>query len=392
MDTFILSKISNYFSTSRNYLLGKGIKNKSTAKVFFEKCHQHTGYVVYTSTQGLRVVSIPTLKTFNDYPNLNYDDMDSYGIKNVMFFIKKNDNTIHSFQYVPYVYTKLLVEEKIDEAIFYEIDERSFWVVINHTHIYKFEKFKRTKKIALASGFFFEELLIDNKLHSDFYGEEIVIQDLDTSDAYKLKLNNSTYYDIISNNMIIIDFSFNEDILNNALPKNEMKLEDKKNALFKYHLVKGSPNKITLEFVSFLPSHLKIQKLCSKQGYFYSRNNEKKDITIYKQDKEIATIQIPDLDSAIAVMQLDEKRIIVEYQTEIMLIDFISGRISGRINMKDRIKLLNSCGAIERKGNYYNMVVLTDREDQDAWKQYVLDQNFSPIYEIDEDKYFMYSD
>ena len=318
--------------------------------------------------------------------------MSSKGINNIMFFYKNKDKTIHSFQFKPYLYTKLTVEEDIEEASFLEIDERSFWLVVNHTHIYKFVKFKRTKKIVLASGFFFDEILLDNLLCSDFFGEEIVIQDLDNSEAYKLKLKNNTYFDIISKDMIIIDFSFNENILDDVLPQTEIKLEEKKNALFKYHLVKGTPNKITLEFVSFLPHELKVQKICSKQGLFYSRNDEKKQISIYKLDREIATIKIPDLDDAIAVMQLDEERLLVEYATDFLLIDILSGKASTKINMKDRIKLLVNCGVIERVGDYYNIVVLTDREDGAAWKQYVLDQNFSPIYEIEEDKYFMYSD
>lgn len=392
MDTFIISKISNYFPVSKNYQLAKEIKNKSAAKVLFEKCHKHTGYVAYTSTQGLRVVSIPTLKSSTDYPKLNYDEMCSKGINNAMFFFKNKDKTIHSFQFMPYLYTKLTVEEEIEEATFYEIDERSFWLVVNHTHIYKFVKFKRTKKIALASGYFFEENLIDNMLCSDFFGEEIVIQDLDNSEAYKLKFKNNTYFDIISKDMIIIDFSFHESILDDVLPQIEIKLEEKKNALFKYHLVKGTPNKITLEFVSFLPQEIKLQKICSKLGYYYSRNDEKKQISIYKLDKEISTIKIPDLDEAIAVMQLDEERLLIEYATDILLIDIVSGKISAKINMKERIKKLLNCGVIERVGDYYNIVVLTDGDDETAWKQYVLDQNFSPIYEIEEDKYFMYSD
>ncbi len=392
MDTFIISKISDYFAVSKNYTLAKEIKNKAVSKVLLEKCHRHTAYVCYTDTKGMRSISVPTLKEKTDYPEMNYDEMTSKGIKNNMFFYSLKQKQIHAFQFLPYKYTVLDVDEELDETVFYEIDDRSFWLIVNHTHMYKFERNKRTKKINLAPGFFFEEVLIDNKLHSDFFGDEIVIQDLLNEEVYKLKLLNNTYYDIIAKDLPLLDFSFNENVLNGVLPNNDLKLDEKKNVLFRFHLVKGSPNSIALEFVSFLPKEFKIQRICAKNGYFYSRTDDKKELSIYKREKEIVKHEIPDMDQVISVQQIDDERLLIEYNSEIIIVDIATGKMGQRINMKQRIDKLKYLGTIEKVGDYYNIIILKDQEEIGAWAQYVLDQNLSPIYEITEDKYFMYSD
>lgn len=392
MDTFIISKISDYYSTSRNYLLAKELKNKTVSKVLLEKCHKHTGYVCYTDTKSLRTVSVPMKKERTDYPELNYDEMTSKGITNNMFYYSLKSNVIHAFQFLPSKYVQLNIDEAIEETVFYEIDERSFWLVINHTHIYKFERLKRTKKITLGSGFFFEEVLLDNKLHSDFFGEEIIVQDLDDEEVYRLKLLNNTYYDIIAKDLVVIDFSFNEKILDGVLPNNNLSTEEKKNCLFRFHLVKGSPNKIELEFVSFLPKDLKIQRFCAKNGFFWSRNDESNCLYLYRRDKQLAKIEIPDMDKTISIGELDNERILVEYDYELAVIDFETGKMSGKIDMKSRIEKLKYLGTIEKQGDYYHCIILLDQEEIGAWRQYVLDQNFSPIYEITEDKYYFYTD
>jgi hypothetical protein len=392
MDTFIISKISDYYSTSRNYLLAKELKNKTVSKVLLEKCHKTTGYVCYVDGKTLKTVSVPMKKEKSDYPELNYEEMTSKGIKNNMFFYNLKGNVIHCFQFLPYKYVQLNIDEAIEETVFYEVDERCFWLVVNHTHIYKFERLKRTSKITLGSGFFFEEVLLDNKLHSDFFGEEMIVQDLDDEEVYRLKFLNNTYYDIIAKDLVVIDFSFNEKVLEGVLPSNNLTLEEKKNCLFRFHLVKGSPNKIELEFVSFLPKELKIQRFCAKNGFFWSRNDEINTIYLYKRDKELAKIEIPDMDQTISVGELDKERILIEYDSDIAILEVESAKLSNKIDMKSRIDNLKYLGTIEKVGDYYHVIVLLDQEEIGAWRQYVLDQNFSPVYEIIDDKYYFYSD
>ena len=62
----------------------------------------------------------------------------------------------------------------------------------------------------LKEGFFFDEVLLDDKLHSDFFGKELIVKDLVTEDVYRLPFLGETYYDIISKDMILIDFSVYE--------------------------------------------------------------------------------------------------------------------------------------------------------------------------------------
>lgn len=396
MDIFIISKISDYFSVSKCYDLAMEIKNKAVSKILLEKqekYYKRTAYVCYPDTNGIRSISVPNMIEKTDYPELNYKEMTSKGIKNYMFFYNLKQKHIHAFRFFHFEYIVLDVDEELDETVFYEIDEISFWLNVNHTHMYQFEGNKRTKKINLTQGFFFEEVLIHNKLHSDFFGDEIVIQDLLTEEAYKLRLLNNTYYDIVAKDLIIIDFSFNENVLNRVLPNNDLKLEDKKNALFKFYLVKGNPNYITLEFVKWLPKeYSKIERICAKNGYFFLKNDSNKELSIFKREKEIVRHEVPQNEKIVSIQYFDSEKLLIEYNTEIIFVYIATGKMGKRIDMKQKIDRLKYLGTFEKVGDYYNINVLLDKEDLGCWAKYVLDQNFLPIYTITEEFFLMYSD
>lgn len=391
MDTFIISKISQYYSITKNLELSKQIKNKMIARILISHCYKTTGYVCYVTDNQLRTVSIPSIKEKTNFPKLDYGSMQSKGIKNNMFYYHSNQKKMHAFQLLPYKYEEIPFDETIDEIQFIEVNPKQFWVIINHTHIYLFDSLKRKKKVPLQSGFFFEECLFDNCLFSDFFGSEIIAQNLDTNDLFKINFGgNSTYYDILCKDLVVIDFSFNADILAGVLPNNDLKAEDKKNCLFKFHLVKKVPNTIQLEFMSFLPPELKIIKFCTKNGLYYSRLEEQEMLSLWRRDQEIKRVSIPNMKAAICIDQLDDQRMYIEYDKSVIILDFISGSIIANIDMTTRIENLKFLGVIQKGGEYVTIVIMRDQEELGGWRQYVLDQSFTPIYEITDDSFYFY--
>ena len=392
MDTFIVSKIADYFSTSRNLRLSKELKNKTISKVLMEKCYKSTGYVIYPSEKGMKVVRVPSKIEKSDFPELNYDDMISKGIKNYMFYYTMKSKSLHAFQLLPHRYIEIKVEEDLEETCFFEVTENSFWLVVNHVSAYFFQDLKQTKKVRLEEGFFFDEVLLDDKLHSDFFGKELIVKDLVTEDVYRLPFLGETYYDIISKDMILIDFSFADKVLEDVLPKDDLPKEDRRNCLFKFHLVKGSPNKINLEFIKYLDKEIKPQRFCPKNGFFWSRNDEDDKIFLFCKDKLIKEITIEKMDDAIAIEQLDDEKILIEYEDSITTLDFATGTLDPKIDMKKNIDRLKFLGHLEKAGDYYHVIVIVDDDEIGEWKQFVLDQSFHTIYEIVDDKYYFYTD
>lgn len=388
MDTFIISKISDYLSASKNFELAKEIKNKTISKVLLEKCYKNSSYVVYINENKIHTISLPVKREKTDYPELNYKEMTNKGIKNFMFFYQLKSKKIHAFQHLPSKYQEITVDEDIEETNFYEIDEYSFLLNVNHTSLYKFERFKRTKKTPLAQGFFFEETIYDNKIYSQFFGEELIVQDLETLDEYRLKLKSNTYYDFVAKDLLLLDFAFSEEVLDNALPSNNLSKEDKKNCLFKFHLVKGSPNQITLEFVAFLPRVLRIQRFDFRNGYYWARVREEKYVSLWRRDKELHKIYIDDMDKCIDVDKIDNERFLIEYHQEVALLDYATGKITPKIDMTKKIEKLKSLGTLKKVGDYYTLILLVEVEALGGWRQYVLDMNFNILYEIERDQIF----
>lgn len=387
MDNFLISQIIQYLPDSKSFEYAHSMKNRAISKILLRKCLLNPTYVVYINREKLRTIHIPTQKENTNYPKLKYSEMNSSSLSNLAFFYAQETNIIHTFQFWPAEYKILKFKEKIEIALFYDVGDQNLMININHTHIYVFRKLVLVKIIPLASGFIFEETLLDNIIYSEFFGNEIVVQQLDNNEEFNLKLKSNTYYDFISKDLILIDFSFAEEPLDNILPSNNLANEAKKNCLFKYHLLKGRPNKISLEFVAFLPFEYKFKKFCFKKGLYWARHDEQCYLTLWQSRKEIAKIEIADLDKVICIEQIDEMRLIVEYEKDIAIIDFELGTISPKIDMTKRIKDLRSLGSIKKVGDHFTLVCLLQSEDA-GWREYVLDQNFCIIYEMESDEIF----
>lgn len=382
MDTFIISKIGDYYSATKNFELARQIKNKTISKVLLQKCYRNSTYIVYVIENSLKTISLPIKREKTDYPELNYKDMINKAIKNLLFFYQMKTQKIHVFQHLPYKHLQISVDENIEEANFCEIDEYTFILNVNHTHLYTFEKFKLVKKIPLAQGFFFEETIFENIMYSQFFGNELIVQDLDTLDEFRLKFKGDTYYDFISKDLVIIDFAFVDDLLPNALPNNNLEKEAKKNCLFKFHLIKGSPNSIGLEFVAFLPKELKIHRIDFKNGLYWSKIRDEKIVTIWKKDNEVHQVYLEEYEKATEFEKIDSDNILVKYNQQIDLIDVESGKIL-KFDITQKIENVKAIGTVKKVGDYFNVTVNTDLDSMCGWKQFVMDMNFNIVYQID---------
>ena len=124
----------------------------------------------------------------------------------------------------------------------------------------------------------------------------------------------------------------------------------------------------------------------------WSRNDEDDKIFLFCKDKLIKEITIEKMDDAIAIEQLDDEKILIEYEDSIITLDFATGTLDPKIDMKKNIDRLKFLGHLEKAGDYYHVIVIVDDDEIGEWKQFVLDQSFHPIYEIVDDKYYFYTD
>ncbi len=395
MDAFIVSKISNYFSLAKNYNFAKEIRNKALTKTFLEKCYKRSSYIVYPLDKGMKVTAIPTLKEKTDFPETNYEEMFSKGIDNCMFFWNGKNKNILAYQFLPYRHENLQIDEEIDEAFFFQISENSFWVVINHTQAYRFDRLKRTKKVALT-GFQYRECYIDGKMYADYYGEELCVHDLAEDQSYRLKFLQASYWEIVTKDLVVIDFSHHEKTLEGVLPSTDLKLDDQRNVLFRMHLVKGSQNTINLEFISFLPSNYNIIKITPSLGLYYSKTDENKTINIFQDEKEIVEIDLPDMDQVSDIKIIDDDRMYIQTKKEIIAFDVLSGKIERRFNIAKRLGergILKEIANFEKIGDYYIIYVIVECNiDQNPWRTYVTDLNYDIIYQVEDKKHHSYNE
>jgi len=245
----------------------------------------------------------------------------------------------------------------------------------------------------LAEGFFFEQVLTNDHLHSDFFGEHLIVQSIkkegEKYEEYKLKFANNTHYDIIGKDMVVIDFS-GETVVEDVLPKSDKKKEDLRNCLCKFNLVKGSPNKITLEFIDYLPPELKIERFDEENYLFFSRHLEEKYLTFWEKNKCLGKFELTHDEKVVGITKLDDCRMLVEYTRYVLVVDFLKCQVINKIDMKSRIPNIRFNCSIEQAGDYYHETLLIEQEELGAWRNYILDQNFDKVLEIEGDDYLVF--
>ncbi len=396
MDTFIISKISNYFSTLKNFQLSKSIKNKAISKIFIEKCVKETCFVVEASKQGLKFTKIPSLKQTEEFTNIDFSDVDSVGFKNHLFLYKEKEKKIHAFQISPLKYNVINIQEEISgEISLYEINSTSAWITVNSKSAYKIVNLNLEATKTFTAGFGeYEHLIIENKLYADYAGEEMIVQDLEMDIEYRLKFKNFTYIDILSKDLVIIDFCYQPDVLDGVLPVNSMNDINKKNCLFKFHLIPSSKS-ISLEFVSFLAEDVRPFKISPKEGLWYSRTDTFNKIELYSREKRFAVHEQPGFNECFYITNLGEDSIIIQFTKEIILIDVLTGQIGKKIDLRQTWSNLRYIGPFDLCGQYFNALVVLDEEDEEldgSFRYFVLDMDFKPIIEIKHDSFTLASD
>lgn len=388
VDNYIINKIACYLPNSKVYSFSKYIHNKILCRYFFEKVHLHSVYVVYPS-KSLEIVVIPKNKNL-DYDvnyNKNFEGYNNSSIKNNMFFYMQLEKEIYAFQFIPPKTEIIVLDENIDELYFYSKSDTIFWLVVNHTHVYKFNNYVRETKINLSEGFFFEEFLIDEIVYSNFFGEQFVVHNLIKNKSFNIEFSQSAYYSVLSKEYILVDFSQTDKLIDpNPLPNNTYsKPVEKRNSLFKFHFVDNyDKGRISLEFISFLPYPLNFESFNEYCCYFWAKDYDSKFISLWSKEKELGKIFISNMEDTLAIDKLDGFRIYIEFRIEIHIVDFARCNIINKIDLTSRIPQLKTLGHFESIGDYYKIIVLLNQKEIGAYRHYILDQDLFPIYELKE--------
>jgi hypothetical protein len=162
------------------------------------------------------------------------------------------------------------------------------------------------------------------------------------------------------------------------------------------HLVKGAENTINLEFISFLPANYNIIKITPSLGLYYSKTDEEKTINIFKNEKEIVIIDVPDINQVSDIKIIDDDRMYIQTKKEIIAFNVLTGAVERRINIAKKLGdrgVLKEIANFEKIGDYYIMYIVLELSSQEyPWRTYVTDMNFDIIYELEDRKHHSYNE
>ena len=389
VDPYCIAKITSFIPDSKTYSYALNAKNKHISKLLFTNALKKSTYLFYTKDTP-EIYSLPSKKqvTNERIPKINFENFNMKRLENYAFFYNNNEKEIHSFQFNPFNYALLKVDESIEETGFYLTGLNSFFVIVNHKSLYKFSNLSLVNIIPLVDGFFFEEVFIGDYLYSDFYGDELIMQNISEKNSYRLKFANPTHYDIIGRDMIVIDFS-GEKVLD-VLPPSDKKKEDLKNILFRFNKIEDG--KISLEFIDYLPAEVKVERFDENNDLFFSRHLEEKYLTFWNKNKLLGKLDLTHDEKIVNISKLDDNRMLVEYTRYIVVIDFLKCAVLNIIDMKQRIPEIRYNCVLEQFGDYYHQTLLVDQEELGAWRNYILDQNFEKVLEIEGDDFHLFSE
>lgn len=398
LNTSVISKIAGYLSDPKVYEFATKAANKTISRHLYSICLKKSTYLFFMKDTP-EIVTLPSKKKIEHVkiPKKNFESFNNKALANYAFFYNNNEKEIHVFQFNPFNYELIKIEEAIDEVYLYKVNSLQFYMIINQVCLYKVYNLKIIEKVALTEGFFFEQVLIDDHLYSDFFGDQLIVQNLKKNnteyESYKLKFKIQSHYDIIGKDMVVIDFS-GEDVVDDVLPKSDKKREELKNCLFRFNLVKGTPNKISLEFIDYLPTELKIERFYDEDYLFMSRHLEEKYMTFWHKSKCLGrfTLDYAEGDKVVNISVLDDNRLMVEFTTSLIIIDFLRCVVINKVDLKKREPKLKFNCSIDSFGDYYHQTLLLDQEELGAWRNYVLDQNFEKVINIEGDDYAMFNE
>lgn len=396
----IIVTICSYFPDSKNYLIAKEIKNKYVSTALFDFSYRQNAYL-FLLKENLRIQKLPSGKVIDKrLPVINFEKFTNESLKNYLFFYNPNDKDFHAFKLNPFEYRLLKVNETIEEIIFYYISDEVFLALVNHKTVYKFKNLKLIENIPLTDGFFFEEVYIDEMIYSDFFGDFFVVQSLKmemndqnkpTYPFYKLKFEQSTHYTVIGKDMVVIDFAV-EKTLKNVLPPNNKQKDDLKNILCKFNLV--PVDRISLEFVDFLPYELKIESFDIERYLYYSMHLEEKFITLWQKNKQLGRVDLTHEDKVVEIKKLNKNNLVIGYSACILaIVDFMTCNVKNIIDLKLNLQDIKYHCCLQPIGNYFVADAIGESEDEvGSWKNYILDTNFEQVYELDDDDFILVSE
>ena len=409
-DFNIISHLINYFPISKNFGLAKHIRNRLLSKIILEKCFKQTAYIVAPKNNTLVITSVPDNKSVGEklIPKINFENHMKKGIKNYCFYFL--DKKLHCFQFDPFKVSEFQFEEEIDTINFIPLGHNSFYAIVNRNTMYRYDNLVEMSKFELPKDVVFEPAVLDGLLYHDLFSDNLVAMNLKTLFIYECPLKQTTYTTIISKELVIIDCSQEDETLpdDSVLPvitdgKDE---EDnrymKRNALFKMKLIDGDKGKISIEFVKYLPHTLQFEVLDTINGYYWAFESVKMDEStdpleiayFYHKDTLINDFKIPNRKDVTNIEKFDADRVVIQYETRIILLSISSGKVMNDIDLSKELitdfGIVTGSGIFNSVGDYLHLCVLIEKDGLGKWKKYILDQDFKIVQEIKEDWYQTY--
>ena len=409
IDFNIFSHIINYFPVSKSFSLAKNIKNKFLSRILYERCFKQSAYIVAPKNNTLVFTTIPDNKIIDNssIPKINFENHMKWGIKNYCFYFV--DKKLHCFQFEPFKVAEFTFEEDIDTIHFIPLSLTSFNAIVNRATMYRYENLVETSKLALPKDVVFEPAVLNGLVYHDLFSDNLVAMNMNTLYLYEFPLQQTTYTTIISKDYVIIDCSQEDETLPNEsiLPITKGKDEEdtrymKRNALFKMKLIHGDKGKIEIEFLKYLPHTLQFEVLDNINGFYWAFESVKMDETndpldyayFYHKDKEINKFLIPNRKDVTNIEKFDADRVVIQYETRIILLSSSSGKVITDIDLSKDFKtdlgVVTGSGIFSAVGDYLHLQCMIEKDGVEKWKKYILDQDFKIIQEINEDWYQWY--
>ena len=115
----------------------------------------------------------------------------------------------------------------------------------------------------------------------------------------------------------------------------------------------------------------------------------------YCKEKEINKFLIPNRDKVMNFEKFDSERVVIQYETIIILLSIKTGNVMNYIDLnKDFITdigVVTGSGIFNSLGEHYiHLCVMVEKDEVNKWKKYILDKEFKIVQEIKEDWYQLF--
>lgn len=400
VDIHILAKVAAYLPRTLAYTYAYESRNKRVAKNFFTSGLAQNTYMFHAK-DNLEIKSFPYGTSITTHKK-NFKNHKSAVINNYVFFYTEDEGTISIFQLQPYRYAEIEID-KIGAIYFNLVDNNIIYIINCGKTLYKVKDLTIIETVPLVEGFCFYQVLHKNRLYSDFYGDTLVVQDVEkTHDVYKsasVTFDSTGHYYTIGPNHMILDFCgdlHDEEDTGEHLIKNIPQLKDKPreelvNCLFGFEVyTEGIESKIKVEFISLLPPRLdNVRILSFGETLYMLENTEERVVSFWRKNKNLGNILLHDEDHVNKIEIIEYPFVVCIYNKCIILIDYINVTVLGKYDIGDGLPNIEYLDGIVASGNYYRCTYFLEPKEkkpdvceQGEEKLVILNRQFEIVQEL----------